>query len=308
MNEGPVLVTVVGPTGAGKTDFAIELALAIDGEIVSADSRQVYMDMEIGTAKASPAQRALVPHYLLDVVKPSEVLTLADYQSMAYREIDRISGRGKVPLLVGGTGQYVRAILEGWSIPQVAPQPDLRARLEAQAERHGTASLHAQLKELDPVAAARIDPRNVRRVIRALEVTLTAGVPISELQGKRTPAYRVVQLGITRPRDVLHRRIDGRVDRMFGDGLVGEVQALVARGFGWELPAMSGLGYRQVGAHLRGEITLPEAVERVKHDTHRFVRQQYNWFRLDDPEIVWLDPDGESLGRAIARVSSGIAL
>ncbi len=284
------LLAIVGPTAAGKTALSLILAQALGGEIVSADSRQVYRGMDIGTAKATPEERALVPHHLLDVVDPDQVLTLAEYQRLAYAAIDDILARGRLPLLVGGTGQYVRAVLEGWRIPEVAPQPELRAALEAEAAAHGAAALHDRLAALDPVAAARIDPRNVRRVIRALEVCLSTGRPISELQTKSPPPYRVVQIGVTRARPELYARIDARVERMIEAGLVDEVRRLAAAGYGWDLPAMTGLGYRQIGQYLRGEITLDEAVALIKRGTRRFVQQQYNWFRPDDPAIHWVDP------------------
>ena len=205
------LVVIVGPTAAGKTALSIELAEALDGEIVSADSRQIYRSMDIGTAKATPEQRARIPHHLLDVVSPDAVLTLADYQRLAYAAIDAILARGRLPILVGGTGQYVRAIVEGWNIPAVAPRPELRAELEAKAQVEGASSLHGRLAQLDPVAASLIDYRNVRRVIRALEVCLATGRPISELQRKSAPAYRIKQIGVTRPRPELYARIDARV-------------------------------------------------------------------------------------------------
>lgn len=284
------ILAIVGPTAVGKTALSLVLAQALGGEIVSADSRQIYRGMDIGTAKATPEERALVPHHLLDVVDPDQVLTLAEYQRLAYAAIDDILARGRLPLLVGGTGQYVRAVLEGWRIPEVAPRPELRAALAADAAAHGAEALHDRLAALDPVAAARIDPRNVRRVIRALEVCLSTGRPISELQTKSPPPYRIVQIGVTRPRPELYARIDARVDRMIEAGLVDEVRRLADAGYGWDLPAMTGLGYRQIGQYLRGEITLDEAIALIKRGTRRFVQQQYNWFRPDDPAIHWIDP------------------
>lgn len=270
--------------------MSIELAELIGGEIVSADSRQIYRGMDIGTAKATAEEQARVPHHLLDVVEPDDALTLAEYQARAYRAIAEIAARGRVPLLVGGTGQYVAAVLEGWRIPEVAPQEALRAELGAWAEARGSEALHARLAELDPLAAAKIDHRNVRRVIRALEVCLTTGRPISELQGKDPPPFRVTKIGVTRPRPELYERIDRRVDAMIAAGLVDEVRGLVARGYGWELPAMTGLGYRQIGQFLSGEVGLDEAIRLIKHGTRRFVQQQYNWFRLEDAGIRWVAP------------------
>jgi tRNA dimethylallyltransferase len=283
------LIVIVGPTAAGKTALSLELADALGGEIVSADSRQVYRGMDIGTAKASPAARARVPHHLLDIVNPDQALTLAEYQRLAYATIDDILARGRLPFLVGGTGQYVHAVVEGWNIPAVAPRPELRAELEAIAQAEGVETLHRRLASLDPVAAGRIDRRNVRRVIRALEVCLVTGRPISELQRKNPPPYRIVQIGVTHSRPELYSRIDARVERMIADGLVDEVRRLVACGYGWDLPAMAGLGYQQIGQYLRGEISLAEAIALIKRGTRRFVHQQYTWFRLDDPGIRWVD-------------------
>ncbi len=285
----PPLVAIVGPTAVGKTALSIELAQAVNGEIVSADSRQIYRHMDIGTAKPTPAERACVPHHLLDVVDPDQPMTLAEYQQLAYAAIEDIHRRGRVPLLVGGTGLYVRAVLDGLRIPEVPPDPELRARLEAEARVIGAEALHARLVALDPAAAARIDPRNVRRVIRALEVCLHAGQPISELQEATPPPYRVLRVGLTRPRPELYARIDARVDAMIAAGLVEEVRSLLARGYGPELPAMSGLGYRQICQYLAGERTLEEAVREIKRKTRRFVHQQQTWFRLDDPRIHWFD-------------------
>jgi tRNA dimethylallyltransferase len=302
--DEPALVVIVGPTAAGKTALSIELAAMLGGEIVSADSRQIYRGMDIGTAKAMPEQRARIPHHLIDVVSPDTVLTLAEYQRLAYAAIDDIFARGRLPILVGGTGQYVHAVVEGWSIPAVVPRPELRAELEEKAHVEGAATLHGWLAQLDPTAASHIDYRNVRRVIRALEVCLITGQPISELQCKNPPAYQIKHFGVTRSRPELYARIDARVDRMIEDGLVEEVRSLVAVGYGWDLPAMSGLGYRQIGQYLRGQVTLAEAVALIKKQTRRFVHQQQTWFRADDPVIHWLEPDRESLAEILAMFAA----
>ena len=297
------LVVIVGPTAAGKTALSIELAEAVGGEIVSADSRQIYRGMDIGTAKATADEQTRVPHHLLDVVEPDQVLTLAEYQRMAYDTIANIHARGRLPILVGGTGQYVQAVVEGWSIPAVAPQPELRAELEAKASAEGAEALHGWLAVLDPTAAARIDYRNVRRVIRALEVCLVTGQPITELQRKNPPPFDILQIGVTRPRPELYARIDARVDQMMADGLLAEVCRLAAAGHAWDLPAMTGLGYRQIGEYLRSEVSLDEAIARIKKGTRRFVQQQYNWFRLTDPAIRWIDPAVVSMMEVIGMAS-----
>ncbi len=280
--KSEILIVIVGPTAVGKTRLSLRMAQEMDGEIVSADSRQVYRGMDIGTAKPTPEQRALVPHHLIDVVAPEEAFTLAQYQELAYDAIGDVSARGKLPFLVGGTGQYVRAVMEGWGIPRVPPNEALRVELYRQAEIEGEAVLHARLREVDPVAAGRIDSRNLRRVVRALEVYLETGQPISELQRKKPPPYRILQIGLTIERQELYRRIDERVDRMIEEGLVEEVRGLVERGYSYDLPSMSGLGYQQIGMYLRGEVGLAEAIQLIKRHTRRFVRHQYNWFRLDD--------------------------
>jgi tRNA dimethylallyltransferase len=285
-------VAIVGPTAVGKTAAAVELAAELNGEIISADSRQIYRHMDIGTAKASADLRRLVPHHLIDVVDPDEPFSLAQYQDMAYRSIDAVLERGRLPLLVGGSGLYVRAVVEGLGIPRVAPNADLRADLYARAEREGAQSLHDWLAKVDPQAAAAIDARNTRRVIRALEVYLASGQPISALQQARPPAYRVLLVGLNMPRAKLYERIDERVQHMLERGLLDEVTALLEAGYSKDLPSMSGVGYRQMVGYLRGDTDLAEAVRRIRHDTRRFVRQQYNWFRLDDPKIRWFDAEG----------------
>ncbi len=292
------LVVVVGPTAVGKTALAIELAQRFDGEIVSADSRQIYRGMDIGTAKPTPQEQARVSHHLIDVVAPDEPYTLANYQAQAYAAIDGILARGKRPFLVGGTGLYVRAVVEGLRIPRVPPNQELRAQL-AQEE---SAALYERLRALDPDAAARIDPRNVRRTIRALEVCLTTGDKFSDLGRASPPPYSITQIGLTLPRPELYARIDARVERMMADGLVAEVEALAAQGYGWELPSMSGLGYREIGEYLRGQVSLDEAVANIKRDTHDFVRRQYAWFRLRDERIQWFeDAEVEKIVELIAE-------
>ena len=285
----PPLIAVVGPTAVGKTEIALRLCQALGGEVVSADSRQIYREMDIGTAKPTPAQRAAVVHHLIDIAAPDQTLGLAEYQALAYAAIEDLWARGRRPFLVGGTGQWVRAVLEGWCVPRVAPDPELRASLEAEARRLGAERLHAWLAAVDPQAAARIDYRNVRRVIRALEVYIKTGQPISQQQRAQPVAYRILQIGLTMPRPLLYQRIDARLEHMLAEGLVDEVRRLLAKGYGLQLPAMSGLGYRQIGQYLTGEIELDEAIRRIQRETRRFVRQQYNWFRLEDPAIHWFD-------------------
>jgi tRNA dimethylallyltransferase len=293
------LIAVVGPTAVGKTSVSLALAERVGGEIVSADSRQIYQHLTIGTAKPTPAEMERVPHYLVDVIDPDVWMTLGEYQARAYAAIDGVLAAGRVPLLVGGTGQYVRAVVEGWGIPAVEPQPALRAELEQFAADRGEEALHERLRAVDPAAAESIDARNVRRVVRALEVYLVTGEPISTLQARHPPPYRILQIGLTRPRPALYARADARIEEMIAAGLVEEVKRLVAMGYGWELPSMSSLGYAHIGAYLRSEMTLEEAITNLKRDTRRFIRSQYNWFRLSDPRIVWFDLDSVEPERVI---------
>lgn len=285
----PSLVVLWGPTGSGKTALAIRLAQALGGEIVSADSRQVYRRMDIGTAKPTPAERAAAPHHLIDVIDPDQPFSLAEYQRAANATIRAIQDRRRLPLLVGGTGQYITAVVEGWGIPEVPPNPGRRADLEAFAAAHGPDALHRRLAEVDPAAASRIDARNVRRVVRALEVYAETGTPITELQRRAPPPWRVLHLGLTLPRDVLYARIDARVDQMIPAGLLAEVRDLLDAGYTWECPAMSGLGYVQWRPFLEGRASLDEVIAAIKHATHAYARRQTTWFKGHDAGTRWFD-------------------
>jgi len=282
------LVAIVGPTAVGKSRLALSLAQTYDGEIVSADSRQIYCHMDIGTAKPTPEELSLVPHRLVNIVNPDETFSLAQYQELAYQAIENVWQRNKLALLVGGSGQYVWAILEGWGIPQVPPNPELRYSLEETAKA-GLDELYQELMEVDPTAGQRIDPRNTRRIIRALEVHRSTRTPISQLQQKKTPRFKTLIIGLTADRAGLYRRIDSRVDQMIEQGLVEEVKKLVNMGYDPSLPPMSGIGYKQIAMFLKGELTLPAAIQQMKYETHRFVRHQYNWFQLKDERIQWFD-------------------
>ena len=287
MTGNTPLVVIQGPTAVGKTGLAIDLAQVLNGEIISADSRQIYRYMDIGTAKPTLNQQAQAPHHLIDVVDPDENLSLAQYQRLTYAAITDIHQRGCLPLLVGGTGQYITAVIEGWSIPEVPPNTALRADLEAFAAEHGPQALHDRLREADPAAAASIDYRNVRRVIRALEVFIESGQPISVLQQKQPPPYRIMQIGLTLERDALYQRADQRVDTMLDEGFLAEVRRLLDMGYNRKLPSMSGLGYAQLAAHLLDDLALAEAVAHTKTATHDFIRRQYTWFRGHDSGVHW---------------------
>ncbi len=290
----PRVVAIVGPTGVGKSELAVLLAQRLGGEIVSADSRQMYRYMDIGTAKPTPLEMATVRHHLIDVASPSDAFGLADYQQLAYKAIGGIQSRGNLPFLVGGTGQYVWAVVEGWQVPKVVPDLKFRAQLEDRARRGDGLALYEELIQVDPNAARKIDPRNVRRVIRALEVTKTMGRPFSSFQRKKAPDFQTLMIGLTAERNALYARIDARVDKRREAGLVDEVKNLVSMGYGLDLPAMSGIGYRQIGEYLKDRLDLESAVKQIKTETHRFVRHQYNWFRLSDGRIKWFDVADEN--------------
>jgi tRNA dimethylallyltransferase len=300
------LVVVAGPTAVGKTAAAIELARRFQGEIVSADSRQIYRGMDIGTAKPTREERAAAPHHLIDILDPDDDFSLAGYVALARAAIDDIHARGRLPILAGGTPLYVNAIVEGWWMPQVPPDPALRTALEAEAARDGLAPLEDRLAAVDPVAASRT-AGNLRRIIRALEVYQHTGLPMSAQEGKEPPPYHILELILTLDRPALHARIDARVERMIAAGLVAEVRALLDRGYGPDLPAMSSIGYAEISAYLRGQATLPEAIAQLKANTHRYVRHQETWLRrnrtaerFDVAREGWLEALRERVGTFLA--------
>ena len=283
------LVAVIGPTAVGKSRLALRLAQDFDSEIVNTDSRQVYRYLDVGTAKPSRADRSLIPHHLIDIINPDEPFSLAIYHKLAGNIIEDIQRRRKLPLLVGGSGLYVWSIIEGWRIPQVPPDAQLRHRLEAKAKEEGVYALYQELEKVDPMAAAKIMPTNLRRIIRALEIFQATGQPVSQLWQKQALPFPVLIIGLTTQRDDLYRRIDSRVEEMVKQGLVDEVRDLMARGYSLDLASMSGIGYQQIGMFLQGELNLPTAIQQIKHETHRFARHQYAWFHLDDARIHWFN-------------------
>ena len=285
------LIVIVGPTAVGKTSASIELAKRFDGEVVSADSRLLYRGMDIGTAKPTLEERDGIFHHLVDVADPEESWSLALYQREAYRVIDDILARGRLPFLVGGTGQYVRSIIEGWQIPPQKPDYDLREALNHWADEIGAEALYERLKTIDADAAENMDYRNVRRVVRALEVIFKTGERFSDLRRRQECPYHPIILGIERPREALYERIDHRIDLMLAQGWVDEVKDLLDKGYSPDLATFSAIGYREIIQFLQGETSYEEAVQLIKRNTRTFVRRQANWFKPDDPRITWLPAD-----------------
>lgn len=301
------LVAVIGPTAAGKSQLALHLAQVFQGEIVNADSRQVYRYMDIGTAKPGHADLLLIPHHLIDLINPDESFSLAVYQKMAFDAIDDIQQRHKLPILVGGSGLYVWSVIEGWKIPPVPPNNEFRRGLEKKAKENGGYSLFRELQKVDPVAATRIMPGNLRRIIRALEIYSKTGQPVSELWQKQPPAYPVLIIGLTMQRENLYLRVDCRVDEMIKHGLVNEVKDLMSKGYSLDLPSMSGIGYKQIAKSIQGEMDLTSAVEQIKKETRRFARHQYAWFRPSDARIHWLNENNNVPEEAANLLSSFLA-
>jgi tRNA dimethylallyltransferase len=281
------LVLIVGPTAVGKTELAIQLAQRLNGEIVSADSRLFYRGMDIGTAKPTHEEQARAPHHLIDIANPDEILSLAVFQQKAHEAIADIHIRNKIPFLVGGTGQYIRAVTEGWDPPEVKPDERLRSELEKMQEEKGVYWLHERLKGLDSSAAEKIDPRNYRRTVRALEVILTTGRRFSVQRGQSESPYRLVTIGLTRPRAELYERVDQRIEAMFASGFLEEVKNLLDEGYSPSLPTLSAIGYRECIRVVNGELNEQQAKAEIRRATRIFVRRQANWFKESDPNIKW---------------------
>jgi tRNA dimethylallyltransferase len=296
-----MLIAVVGATTAGKSDLAVELALELDGEVVNADSMQLYKGMDIGTAKLTQAERRDVPHHLLDVWDVSQAASVAEYQDLAAAVLAAIEKRGKVPVLVGGSGLYIRAALGELDFP--GTDEAIRGRLEAELARQGPGPLYERLRIQDPVAAANILPSNGRRIVRALEVIELSGRPFSATMPGYDGGRPAIQLGVQVDRAELDRRIEARVDRMWAAGFEAEVRHLAAHGLRDGKTASRALGYQQMLRHLDGELTLGEARDETARATRRFARRQESWFRRD-PRVRWLGP-GEGLrARAMSEIAS----
>jgi len=299
----PVL-TIVGPTAVGKTEAAIRVALDMQGEIMSADSMAVYKGVDIGTAKPSKEVQQKVPYHLIDIVEPTDSFNAAMFATLATSVLQDCWHRGCLPILVGGTGLYVRALLDGLTLCGVPADPPTRSRLHAEICRRGAPALHTELRRVDPEAAARIHPNDAVRIVRALEVYEVTGQPMSRLAhaesgpGRGVPSIR---FGLCMRMDALDRRINQRVDAMFAAGWLDEVRALLSRGVPDTAPSMRALGYREIISHLRGIISLDECVHMVKKSTRRYARRQMTWFRAD-PRIRWLDVTDTDADEVAARL------
>lgn len=301
-------MVIVGPTAVGKTEISIELAERLNGEIVSADSRLFYRGMDIGTAKPTRSDRQRVPHHLIDVANPEDVWSLAVFQKAARQAIEDIHRRQKLPFLVGGTGQYIQAVIEEWNIPPQGPDLRLRGAIEAWCREIGAEALHARLALIDPEAARIIDYRNIRRTVRALEVIFSTGRLFSAQRSKLASPYRVLQIGLTRPRPELYARIDARIEGMLASGFVDEVKLLLEQGCSPDSSALSAIGYVQIADYLSGKTSLDEAVMLIKRYTRQFVRRQANWFKENDPSIHWEPVDSGTVDRVEAQIRSFLML
>lgn len=288
------LLILTGPTAVGKTRLSIKLAKAVNGEIISADSMQVYRYMDIGSAKIKPEETEGVPHHLIDVLDPEEEFNVVTFQKMCKKCMEEIYGRGHVPILTGGTGFYIQSVLYDIDFTENAEDTTIRDRLEKEAEEKGAEYLHGKLREVDPASAGAIHANNIKRVIRALEFYEQTGEKISlhnEAERQKESAYASCYFVLNDDREKLYERIDRRVDEMLAEGLVAEVEALKKRGCTRKLVSMQGLGYKEILAYLDGEYSLEEAVYRIKRDTRHFAKRQITWFKREK-EVIWINkPD-----------------
>jgi tRNA dimethylallyltransferase len=291
------LVVIVGPTAVGKTRISIELAQRLNAEIVSADSRLLYHGMDIGTAKPNLEERKNIPHYLIDVAWPDDVWSVASYQKAAMEIIKDIQDRGKLPFLVGGTGQYIQAVIQGWTLPPQMPDTKMRAVLEQWAHEIGPEALYKKLQIIDPDAATHIQYQNIRRTVRALEVIFLTGKRFSTQRQKTGGFFNHITIGLMRPRPELYDLIDQRIEFMVKNGLIAETERLLDKGYAPNLSTLSAIGYHEMIAYKKNEITLEEAVVQMKRLTRQFVRRQANWFNKNDPEIHWFNIENDTVDK-----------
>ncbi len=298
------VIFLVGPTASGKTKLSIEIAKAFNTEIISADSRYFYRGMDIGTAKPTIEEMNDIKHHMIDIVDPDETISVAGYKQKVGKIISGLHENQKIPIVVGGTGQYIHSIIYNWSMPQIEPDPILREYLEKYASENGKEKLHSYLEKHDPEAAKFIDFRNLRRTIRAVEVILKTGIKFSELRKSNKSIYSQKIIGILWKREEVYKRIDERIDEMIQNGFIEEVQKLINAGFNISTPAMSAIGYREINYYLRGKCSLDEAIVLMKRNTRQYVRRQANWFKEDDPSIKWFDGENLDTGKVLAYLKS----
>lgn len=284
----PVLF-LVGPTASGKTRLSLDVAGYLQTEIISADSRYFYRNMNVGTAKPTIEERNKIPHHLIDVAEPNETISVAEFKDRVENIITSLHERQKIPIVVGGTGQYIHSIIHNWSMPQIEPDQNLRLVLEEYSFKNGKEKLHNFLQKIDPEASRFIDYQNVRRTIRAIEVILKTGKKFSDLRQSSLSTYSYKIFGIHWDREELYKRIDTRIDEMMENGFIEEVINLQKKGYTSKTPAMSAIGYREILYYLHGHCTLPEAITLMRRNTRQFVRRQANWFKANDPSIRWFD-------------------
>jgi tRNA dimethylallyltransferase len=283
------VLAIVGPTSVGKTALSLELAQRFDGEIISGDSMQFYRGMDIGTAKATKEERALIPHHLIDIRNPDEDVSVAEFQQLCKELIADINTRDKLPMIVGGTGLYVQSVLYDYRFSTAEEDEAYREKMTEFAETHGREALHARLAAIDPETAARLHPNDVKRIVRALEIYHVTGTPMSQYQvrSEQSP-YDLLLIGLTMDRALLYERINHRVDMMIAEGLIEEVEGLLARGYDGSLRSMQALGYKEIIAYLEGRMGRDEAIELLKKRTRNFAKRQLTWFRAMK-DIVWFD-------------------
>lgn len=298
------LLVIVGPTAVGKTALSLSLAREFQGEVISGDSMQVYRYMDIGTAKASQEERAVVPHHLIDQVDPDVPFSVEEFQQRAQEKIEEVQVRGHLPMLVGGTGLYIQSVTHGYRLPGVKEDPHFREELHQLADREGNEVLHQRLQSVDPEGAARLHPNDRRRVIRALEIFRVTGKPLTEVQTQTPPPYQMLWIGLTMPRDRLYERVNLRVDQMMAAGLLHEVEELRERGYHRGLVSMQALGYKELMGYLEGEFSLEKAVDQIKQRTRKFAKRQLSWFRRLSM-IHWFDVTRENSRKEILALVAG---
>lgn len=298
------MLVIVGPTAVGKTSISIQLAKKCHGEIISADSSQIYQFMNIGTAKATIDEMEGIPHHLIDEINPQYGFSVQEFQKRATQKINEISAQGNLPIMTGGTGLYIESVTHGYSMPHVPINKKLRNNLLKFAEENGNEVLHKKLEDLDSIAATRLHPNDRNRIIRAIEVFDTLGKSIFDVTNKKTPLYNLLWIGLTMPREQLYQRINQRVDQMMDIGLVQEVMSLKEKGYHRNLTSMQAIGYKEIMSYLEGEISLENAVDLIKQGTRRYAKRQLTWFRRI-PEINWFDVTKEGVLTEIHRLLEG---